>query len=127
MQKLMPKRKRLWKHQVPVVELLSIVNINDVRSNKDCRISGWILLSSFELQKLNFPKNQIDLFLCAVGYAWLPLLKDAQLASQEHNVAVASSLPPSYLSLPEPTSGKVLIHTLILFKWYRAFICRCFI
>uniref|UniRef100_A0A8D0FP57 Dedicator of cytokinesis 10 n=1 Tax=Strix occidentalis caurina TaxID=311401 RepID=A0A8D0FP57_STROC len=41
-----------------------------------------------------------------VGYAWLPLLKDAQLASQEHNVPVASSLPPSYLSLQEPTSGK---------------------
>ncbi|XP_035744752.1 dedicator of cytokinesis protein 10 isoform X4 [Egretta garzetta] len=41
-----------------------------------------------------------------VGYAWLPLLKDAQLASQEHNVPVASSLPPNYLSLQEPTSGK---------------------
>ncbi|OXB83083.1 UNVERIFIED_CONTAM: hypothetical protein H355_016647 [Colinus virginianus] len=42
-----------------------------------------------------------------VGYAWLPLLKDAQLASQEHNVPVASSLPPNYLSLQEPTSGKI--------------------
>uniref|UniRef100_A0A8B9G1G5 Dedicator of cytokinesis 10 n=1 Tax=Amazona collaria TaxID=241587 RepID=A0A8B9G1G5_9PSIT len=41
-----------------------------------------------------------------VGYAWLPLLKDAQLASQEHNVPVASSLPPNYLSLQEPTCGK---------------------
>uniref|UniRef100_A0A8C2TBL6 Dedicator of cytokinesis 10 n=1 Tax=Coturnix japonica TaxID=93934 RepID=A0A8C2TBL6_COTJA len=41
-----------------------------------------------------------------VGYAWLPLLKDAQLASQEHNVPVASSLPPNYLSLQEPASGK---------------------
>uniref|UniRef100_A0A8C3LNU8 Dedicator of cytokinesis 10 n=2 Tax=Galliformes TaxID=8976 RepID=A0A8C3LNU8_CHRPC len=41
-----------------------------------------------------------------VGYAWLPLLKDAQLASQEHSVPVASSLPPNYLSLQEPTSGK---------------------
>ncbi|XP_050758155.1 dedicator of cytokinesis protein 10 isoform X1 [Gymnogyps californianus] len=41
-----------------------------------------------------------------VGYTWLPLLKDAQLASQEHNVPVASSLPPNYLSLQEPTSGK---------------------
>uniref|UniRef100_A0A8B9QRY4 Dedicator of cytokinesis 10 n=1 Tax=Apteryx owenii TaxID=8824 RepID=A0A8B9QRY4_APTOW len=55
-----------------------------------------------------------------VGYAWLPLLKDAQLASQEHSVPVASSLPPSYLSLQEPASGKVLIHTSILFKWHRA-------
>uniref|UniRef100_A0A663EDP2 Dedicator of cytokinesis 10 n=1 Tax=Aquila chrysaetos chrysaetos TaxID=223781 RepID=A0A663EDP2_AQUCH len=51
-----------------------------------------------------------------VGYAWLPLLKEAQLASQEYNVPVASSLPPNYLSLQEPTSGKVLIHTFILFK-----------
>lgn len=123
----MPKRKRLWKHQVPVVELLSIININDVRSNKDCRISGWKLLSSFELEKLVFfPKGDIDLFLCTVGYAWLPLLKDAQLASQEHNVPVASSLPPNYLSLQEPTSGKVLIHTFILFRWSRVFIWRCF-
>ena len=78
------------------------------------------------LRSLFFPKSHIDLFLCAVGYAWLPLLKDAQLASQEHNVPVASSLPPSYLSLQEPASGKVLLHTFMLFKWHRAFICRCF-
>jgi len=57
MQKLMPKRKRLWKHQVPVVELLSIININYVLSNKDYRISAWILLSSFELEKLVFSKE----------------------------------------------------------------------
>uniref|UniRef100_A0A8C3LWB2 Dedicator of cytokinesis 10 n=1 Tax=Chrysolophus pictus TaxID=9089 RepID=A0A8C3LWB2_CHRPC len=44
-----------------------------------------------------------------VGYAWLPLLKDAQLASQEHSVPVASSLPPNYLSLQEPTSGKCYV------------------
>ncbi|XP_064577647.1 dedicator of cytokinesis protein 10 isoform X10 [Zonotrichia leucophrys gambelii] len=41
-----------------------------------------------------------------VGFAWLPLLKDAQLASQEHQVPVASSLPPNYLSLQEPASTK---------------------
>ncbi|XP_074859911.1 dedicator of cytokinesis protein 10 isoform X1 [Carettochelys insculpta] len=41
-----------------------------------------------------------------VGYAWLPLLKDAQLASQEHNIPVSTSLPPSYLSLQDPASGK---------------------
>ncbi|XP_074924641.1 dedicator of cytokinesis protein 10 isoform X6 [Chelonoidis abingdonii] len=41
-----------------------------------------------------------------VGYAWLPLLKDAQLASQEHNIPVTTSLPPSYLSLQDPASGK---------------------
>ncbi|KAJ6669308.1 hypothetical protein lerEdw1_008117 [Lerista edwardsae] len=42
----------------------------------------------------------------SVGYAWLPLLKDDQLVSQEHNIPVATSLPPSYLSLQDPTSGK---------------------
>uniref|UniRef100_A0A8C9KZM3 Dedicator of cytokinesis 10 n=1 Tax=Serinus canaria TaxID=9135 RepID=A0A8C9KZM3_SERCA len=41
-----------------------------------------------------------------VGFAWLPLLKDAQLASREHQVPVASSLPPNYLSLQEPASTK---------------------
>ncbi|XP_032924360.1 dedicator of cytokinesis protein 10 isoform X5 [Catharus ustulatus] len=41
-----------------------------------------------------------------VGFAWLPLLKDAQLASHEHHVPVASSLPPNYLSLQEPASTK---------------------
>ncbi|KAM7160164.1 dedicator of cytokinesis protein 10 isoform 6-T6 [Macrochelys suwanniensis] len=41
-----------------------------------------------------------------VGYAWLPLLKDAQLASQEHNIPVTTNLPPSYLSLQDPASGK---------------------
>ncbi|XP_039343157.1 dedicator of cytokinesis protein 10 isoform X7 [Mauremys reevesii] len=41
-----------------------------------------------------------------VGYAWLPLLKDAQLASQEHNIPVTTGLPPSYLSLQDPASGK---------------------
>ncbi|EMP37272.1 Dedicator of cytokinesis protein 10, partial [Chelonia mydas] len=44
-----------------------------------------------------------------VGYAWLPLLKDAQLASQEHNIPVTTSLPPSYLSLQDPASGKNLL------------------
>uniref|UniRef100_A0A8C3DWA4 Dedicator of cytokinesis 10 n=1 Tax=Corvus moneduloides TaxID=1196302 RepID=A0A8C3DWA4_CORMO len=59
-----------------------------------------------------------------VGFAWLPLLKDAQLASQEHHVPVASSLPPNYLSLQEPSSTKVFIHTSMLLKWHRASIRR---
>lgn len=126
MQKLMPKRKRLWKHQVPVVELLSIININYVHSNKDFRVFGWMLLSSFELEKLFFPKSPVYLFLCTVGFAWLPLLKDAQLASQEHHVPVASSLPPNYLSLQEPSGTKVFIHTSTLLTWHRASVCRCF-
>lgn len=44
----MPKRKRLWKHQVPVVEFFSIINIHYVHSNKDFKVFGWMLLSSFK-------------------------------------------------------------------------------
>ncbi|KAF7243147.1 Dedicator of cytokinesis protein 10, partial [Varanus komodoensis] len=40
------------------------------------------------------------------GYAWLPLLKDDQLMSQDHNLPVATSLPPGYLSLQDPATGK---------------------
>ncbi|XP_008104481.1 dedicator of cytokinesis protein 10 isoform X10 [Anolis carolinensis] len=42
----------------------------------------------------------------SVGYAWLPLLKEDQLTSQEHNIPVATSLPPGYLSLQDPATGK---------------------
>ncbi|XP_060098188.1 dedicator of cytokinesis protein 10 isoform X2 [Heteronotia binoei] len=42
----------------------------------------------------------------SVGYAWLPLLKDDQLVSQEHNIPVATSLPSGYLSLQDPATGK---------------------
>ncbi|KAL2096343.1 hypothetical protein ACEWY4_008491 [Coilia grayii] len=41
-----------------------------------------------------------------VGYAWLPLLKDGRLSSQEFNVSVSCSLPPGYLAIKEPGSSK---------------------
>nr|XP_010977400.2 dedicator of cytokinesis protein 10 isoform X15 [Camelus dromedarius] len=41
-----------------------------------------------------------------VGYAWLPLMKHDQIASQEYNIPVATSLPPNYLSFQDPASGK---------------------
>ncbi|KAJ8796453.1 hypothetical protein J1605_017923 [Eschrichtius robustus] len=41
-----------------------------------------------------------------VGYAWLPLMKDDQIASQEYNIPVATSLPPNYLSFQDSASGK---------------------
>ncbi|XP_048460342.1 dedicator of cytokinesis protein 10 isoform X3 [Rhincodon typus] len=41
-----------------------------------------------------------------VGYAWLPLMKDGRLASQEHSLLVAASLPPGYLGNQNVTSGK---------------------
>ncbi|XP_038604845.1 dedicator of cytokinesis protein 10 isoform X3 [Tachyglossus aculeatus] len=42
----------------------------------------------------------------SVGYAWLPLMKGDQLASQEQTIPVATSLPPNYLSLQDSASGK---------------------
>ncbi|KAH0624020.1 hypothetical protein JD844_007304 [Phrynosoma platyrhinos] len=50
----------------------------------------------------------------SVGYAWLPLLKENQLVSQEHNIPVATSLPPGYLSLQDPATGK---HSGTDIKW----------
>uniref|UniRef100_A0A286XGE4 Dedicator of cytokinesis 10 n=1 Tax=Cavia porcellus TaxID=10141 RepID=A0A286XGE4_CAVPO len=42
----------------------------------------------------------------SVGYAWLPLMKHNQIASQEYNIPIATSLPPNYLSTQDPASGK---------------------
>uniref|UniRef100_A0A673SLR3 Dedicator of cytokinesis 10 n=1 Tax=Suricata suricatta TaxID=37032 RepID=A0A673SLR3_SURSU len=42
----------------------------------------------------------------SVGYAWLPLMKHDQIASQEYNIPVATSLPPNYLSVQDSASGK---------------------
>ncbi|XP_046732058.1 dedicator of cytokinesis protein 10 isoform X7 [Silurus meridionalis] len=41
-----------------------------------------------------------------VGYAWLPLLKDGRLTSQEFNVPVSCTLPSGYLLIKEPSSNK---------------------
>lgn len=49
-----------------------------------------------------------------VGYAWLPLMKDDQIASQEYNIPVAASLPPNYLSFQDSANGK---HTGSDIKW----------
>ncbi|MBZ3878923.1 Dedicator of cytokinesis protein 10 [Sciurus carolinensis] len=42
----------------------------------------------------------------SVGYAWLPLMKHDQIASQEYNIPIATSLPPDYLSIQDTASGK---------------------
>ncbi|KAG7471086.1 hypothetical protein MATL_G00120630 [Megalops atlanticus] len=42
----------------------------------------------------------------SVGYAWLPLLKEGRLASQEYNIPVSCTLPQGYLHIKEPGSGK---------------------
>uniref|UniRef100_A0A8C2MZB7 Dedicator of cytokinesis 10 n=1 Tax=Cricetulus griseus TaxID=10029 RepID=A0A8C2MZB7_CRIGR len=42
----------------------------------------------------------------SVGYAWLPLMKHDQIASQEYNIPITTTLPPNYLSIQDSTSGK---------------------
>ncbi|XP_019481552.1 PREDICTED: dedicator of cytokinesis protein 10 [Hipposideros armiger] len=42
----------------------------------------------------------------SVGYAWLPVMKHDQIASQEYNIPIATSLPPNYLSFQDSASGK---------------------
>uniref|UniRef100_A0A8C0XUA8 Dedicator of cytokinesis 10 n=1 Tax=Castor canadensis TaxID=51338 RepID=A0A8C0XUA8_CASCN len=51
----------------------------------------------------------------SVGYAWLPLMKQDQIASQEYNIPIATSLPPNYLSIEDSSSGKVFSN--IDIKW----------
>ncbi|XP_069474277.1 dedicator of cytokinesis protein 10 isoform X2 [Ambystoma mexicanum] len=41
-----------------------------------------------------------------VGFAWLPVIRDGQVTSQELNVPVAAILPPRYLSLQDAAAGK---------------------
>ncbi|XP_066511490.1 dedicator of cytokinesis protein 10-like isoform X2 [Hoplias malabaricus] len=41
-----------------------------------------------------------------VGYAWLPLLKEGRVSSQEFSVPVSCTLPSGYLLIKEPSSNK---------------------
>ncbi|XP_064142696.1 dedicator of cytokinesis protein 10 isoform X7 [Loxodonta africana] len=50
----------------------------------------------------------------SVGYSWLPLKRHDQIASQEYNIPVATSLPPNYLSFQDSASGK---HSTSDIKW----------
>uniref|UniRef100_A0A7N8WK78 Dedicator of cytokinesis 10 n=1 Tax=Mastacembelus armatus TaxID=205130 RepID=A0A7N8WK78_9TELE len=42
----------------------------------------------------------------AVGYSWLPLLKEGRLSSQEFNIPVSCNLPPGYLAIKEASNTK---------------------
>ncbi|XP_038195139.1 dedicator of cytokinesis protein 10 isoform X2 [Arvicola amphibius] len=42
----------------------------------------------------------------SVGYAWLPLMRHDQIASQEYNIPITTTLPPNYLSIQDSASGK---------------------
>uniref|UniRef100_A0A673AVC9 Dedicator of cytokinesis 10 n=1 Tax=Sphaeramia orbicularis TaxID=375764 RepID=A0A673AVC9_9TELE len=41
-----------------------------------------------------------------VGYAWLPLLKEGRLSTQEFNIPVSCNLPPGYLGIKEANNTK---------------------
>uniref|UniRef100_A0A3Q1CW16 Dedicator of cytokinesis 10 n=1 Tax=Amphiprion ocellaris TaxID=80972 RepID=A0A3Q1CW16_AMPOC len=41
-----------------------------------------------------------------VGYAWLPLLKEGRVLSQEFNISVSCNLPPGYLAIKEASNTK---------------------
>lgn len=42
----------------------------------------------------------------SVGYAWLPLLKEGRLTTQEFNISVSSNLPPGYLGNKDASNTK---------------------
>lgn len=43
----------------------------------------------------------IDMLLPSVGYAWLPLLKDGRVITNDNHIPVTTSLPAGYLSCQE--------------------------
>uniref|UniRef100_A0A4W3HB02 Dedicator of cytokinesis 9 n=1 Tax=Callorhinchus milii TaxID=7868 RepID=A0A4W3HB02_CALMI len=48
-----------------------------------------------------------------VGYAWLPLLKDGRVVTNENQISVSANLPVGYLNYQELGMGKVSF-----FSWY---------
>uniref|UniRef100_A0A8C1NYJ9 Dedicator of cytokinesis 10 n=1 Tax=Cyprinus carpio TaxID=7962 RepID=A0A8C1NYJ9_CYPCA len=50
-----------------------------------------------------------------VGYAWLPLLKDGRVSSQDFNIPVSCTLPGGYLHIKESSSTKVNIQSIFLY------------
>ncbi|XP_038615029.1 dedicator of cytokinesis protein 9 isoform X15 [Tachyglossus aculeatus] len=55
-----------------------------------------------------------DVVETQVGYAWLPLLKDGRVVTNEQHIPVTANLPPGYLSYHELGTGK---HSGPEFKW----------
>lgn len=51
--------------------------------------------------------NSSPLVASAVGYAWVPLLKDGRIVTLERHLPVSSNLPPGYLGLGDTESRKV--------------------
>lgn len=51
--------------------------------------------------------NSGPLIASAVGYAWVPLLKDGRIVTLERHLPVSSNLPPAYLGLGDTESRRV--------------------
>lgn len=51
--------------------------------------------------------NTGPLVASAVGYAWVPLLKDGRIVTLERHLQVSSNLPPGYLGLGDTESRRV--------------------
>lgn len=59
------------------------------------------------------------LFLHTVGYAWLPLLKDGRVVTNEQNIPVSANLPTGYLGYQEFGISKVWkVYTYYLFLYF---------
>lgn len=56
---------------------------------------------------VSVPSAQRSSSTVAVGYSWLPLLREGRLSSQEFNISVSCNLPPGYLTVKEAGSTKV--------------------
>lgn len=95
----MPKRKRLWKHQVPVVELFSIINMHCIHSNKDFKVFGWMLLSS---SKLCFSKESHLFVLVHSGVCLAPFVERCPVGFPGAPGASGQQPAPQ---LPEPAGA----------------------
>ncbi|XP_075192835.1 dedicator of cytokinesis protein 9 isoform X3 [Anomaloglossus baeobatrachus] len=56
-----------------------------------------------------------DVIESQVGFAWLPLLKDGRVVTNEQNIPVSANLPVGYLCYQEPGMGKQ--HSIPEIKW----------
>lgn len=65
------------------------------------------------------------LLLLSVGYAWLPLLKDGRVITNDNHIPVTTSLPAGYLSCQE-NANKVESLPQLLGGDGRAFVFVCF-
>ncbi len=80
--------------------------------------------------------HSVCVYLCVVGYAWLPLLKDGRVIMNEQQVAVAANLPSGYLSYQDNSSkvreaihinqGIILFFLLLWFGFVLLFLMSLF-